>query len=146
MTSARLGAVKEDEDLAEQAAASGPDFSSGIGLSDCPDQGTIAGRVGDDAVLLSRIDGEWFAIGGICTHYCGVLGEGLIASQEVRCPLHHACFDLKTGAVLRAPALDPVDRWKVEVEGDRLFVREKLPRARQQTRSTPDVRRLVIVG
>lgn len=132
--------------MAEQAAASGPDFSSGISLSECPEQGTLAGRVGDDAVLLSHIDGEWFAVGGTCTHYGGVLANGLIGKREVRCPLHHACFDLKTGAVLRAPALDPLDRWKVEVEGDRLFIREKLPRAEQEKRGAPDVRRVVIVG
>jgi len=131
--------------LAEQAAASGPDFSNGISLADCPDHGTLAGRVGDDAMLLSHIDGEWFAVGGTCTHYGGVLADGAIGKREVRCPLHHACFDLKTGAVLRAPALEPVDRWKVEIEGERLFIREKLPPLEHHEHAS-DVRRVVIVG
>ena len=132
--------------MAEQAAASGPDFSRGIALSNCPEQGTLAGRVGDDPVLLTRIDGAWFAVSGSCTHYGAALADGLIGSEEVRCPLHHACFDLRTGKALRAPGLDPLDRWKVEAEGERLFIREKLPAADPETRGASEVKRVVIVG
>ena len=132
--------------MAESSPASGPDFSSGISLSDCPQEGTIAGRVGDTAVLLSRIDGQFFAISATCTHYGGALAEGFIGKNDVRCPLHHACFDLKTGIVLRAPALDPLDRWRVEVEGDRLFVREKLPALSHEARPEGEVQRIVIIG
>ena len=133
--------------MAEAAGASGPDFSHGIALREIPAEGTIAGRVGDDPVLLSRLGGELFAIGGSCTHYGGNLAEGLARGTTVRCPLHHACFDLRTGAVLRAPALDPVDRWAVEVEGDRAFVSRKV----EQERASPgaagaDIGKIVIVG
>jgi apoptosis-inducing factor 3 len=130
--------------VGEQTSASGPDLSGGIALTQLPQEGTVAARVADEAILLSRIDGEWFAVGGTCTHYGAGLGDGLVGRQEVRCPLHHACFDLKTGAVLRAPALDPLSRWKVEIEGDRLFVREKLEHPQRQAAS--DVEKVVIVG
>ena len=133
--------------MAESGGATGPDFSQGIKLSDIPPEGTISGRVGDDPVLLSRLGGDLFAIGGSCTHYGGHLGDGSIGRTTVRCPLHHACFDLRTGAVLRAPALDPVDRWQVDVEGDLAFVRRKVE---QPKPSAPpidsDIRRIVIVG
>jgi apoptosis-inducing factor 3 len=133
--------------VGEAAEASGPDFSQGISLGDIPAEGTIGGRVGDEPVLLSRIDGELFAIGGACTHYGGHLADGLARGTTVRCPLHHACFDLKTGAVLRAPALDPVDRWLVEIEGDRAFVHRKIDQPEAPT--TPphaDIRKILIVG
>ena len=133
--------------MGEAAGATGPDFSQGVSLGDIPSDGTLAGRIGDDAVLLSRFDGELFAVGGVCTHYGGHLGEGLARGTTVRCPLHHACFDLKTGAVLRAPALDPVDRWLVEVEGDRAFVRRKIEQAPSATSSAdPGISKVVIVG
>ena len=133
--------------MAESGGASGPDFAQGIRLSEIPAEGTIAGRVGDDPVLLSRLDGELFAIGGSCTHYGGHLGDGISGSTTVRCPLHHACFDLRTGAVLRAPALDPVDRWKVDVEGDLAFVRGKLEQSpASPSRIDRDVHKVVIVG
>ena len=53
---------------------------------------------------------------------------GLVVGNTVRCPWHHACFSLETGAALRAPALNPVACYRVERQGDRIFVREKLPR------------------
>jgi apoptosis-inducing factor 3 len=133
--------------VGEAASATGPDFSQGISLAEISLGRTVAGRVGDDSVLLSNLDGELFAIGGTCTHYGGALAEGIIEGGAARCPLHHACFDLRTGAALRAPALDPVDRWLVEVEGDRAFVRRKLeaePTLPQQQHG--DVQRVVIVG
>jgi NADPH-dependent 2,4-dienoyl-CoA reductase/sulfur reductase-like enzyme/nitrite reductase/ring-hydroxylating ferredoxin subunit len=138
---------REGELVGEAASASGPDFSKGIGLGEIPSEGTIAGRVGDDPILLSRLGGELFAIGASCTHYGGNLAEGVAGNATVRCPLHHACFDLRTGVALRAPALDPVDCWKVEVENDRAFVREKVPVAESVERSVEEqLARIVIVG
>ena len=132
--------------MGEAASATGPDFSEGIGLSQVPQGTTISGRVGDDAVLLSNIDGQLYAVGGTCTHYGGTLADGVIGRTTVRCPLHHACFDLRTGAALRAPALDPVDRWQVEVEGDRAFVRHKIEGEMAPPRVQTDIRKIVIVG
>ena len=108
------------------ATPEGPDFSLGIELGKVPSNGTIAGRVGDEPVLLSKLDGEWFAVAGSCTHYGAALAGGLVDGDNVRCPLHHACFSLRTGAALRAPAFAPLDRWHVEVEKDKLFVRTRL--------------------
>ena len=127
-------------------AATGRDFTTGVKLSDIPETGFLAGKVGDDSVLLSRIDDDLFAVGGTCTHYGGHLPDGIVAGATVRCPLHHACFSLRTGEVLRAPALDPLDRWKVEVEGDHAFVREKLPAQNRRASPNTDVAKIVIVG
>ena len=132
--------------MGEAAAATGPDFSQGINVSEVPLGGTVAGRVGDDPVLLSNFDGELFAIGGSCTHYGGALGDGVIEGASVRCPLHHACFDLRTGAALRSPALDPVDRWEVEVEGGRVFVRRKLEGEAPSPEKHGDGQKIVIIG
>lgn len=133
--------------MSDTQPVSGPDFTAGVGLGDIPAEGTLAGRVGDDPVLLSRLGGELFAIGGACTHYGGHLGDGLIGETTVRCPLHHACFNLKTGTVLRAPALDPVDRWQVDVEGGRAFVRKKIEGA-SKVAPAPDanIGKIAIVG
>lgn len=133
--------------MGQSTAASGPDFSQGIALADIPAEGTLAGRVGDEPVLLSRLGGELFAVSATCTHYGGHLGDGCSGSDTVRCPLHHACFDLRTGAALRAPALDPLDRWLVETESDRVLVWRKLETPADHARTSPtDVARIVIVG
>lgn len=133
--------------MGEAQSAAGPDFSSGFPLSDIPDEGTVAGRVGDEPVLLSRFDGSLYAVSGTCTHYGGHLADGVAHGTAVRCPLHHACFDLKTGQPLRAPALDPLDRWQVDVDSDRAYVSYKLkPLVDEGPEVETDVRRVVIIG
>src|SRR4029078_5510320 len=84
------------------------DLTAGIDASNVPDGGSLLGRVGDEEVLLVHRGNEWFAVGAHCTHYRGPLAEGLIVDDTVRCPWHHACFNLRTGEPLRAPALDPI--------------------------------------
>ena len=88
----------------------GPDLSLGIGIAEVPVGTTVAGRVGDEPILLSRFDDGFAAVSGTCTHYGAALGQGLVAGGTVRCPLHHACFDLRSGRALHAPALDDLDR------------------------------------
>ena len=132
--------------MGEAASATGPDFSQGIALTDIPSEGTLPGRVGDEAVLLSRLGGELFAVGGTCTHYGGNLADGIVRQTTVHCPLHHACFDLRTGQALRAPALDSVDRWQVEIEGDRAFVRRKIDQQPEVIQPRTVVKKVVIAG
>jgi apoptosis-inducing factor 3 len=103
------------------------DLASGVAVEDVPDGGVIQGKVGGEEVILARRKSEFFAVGAKCTHYGGPLSKGLIVADEVRCPLHHACFSLRTGAVLRSPAFDPIPCWRVERVGSRVFVRDKLP-------------------
>ncbi|HKV10844.1 MAG TPA: FAD-dependent oxidoreductase [Thermoanaerobaculia bacterium] len=134
--------------MSGETQPSGPDLSQGIPLSDLPDGGQVVGAVGGEAVLVVRRGEEIFAIGATCTHYGGPLGEGLIVDDTVRCPWHHACFSLRTGEAVRAPALNPVACFLVEREGDRVFVRDKVDAKPQPPASTagqaPDP--VVIVG
>jgi NADPH-dependent 2,4-dienoyl-CoA reductase/sulfur reductase-like enzyme/nitrite reductase/ring-hydroxylating ferredoxin subunit len=108
----------------------------------------ILGRVAGEAVVLARDGGALFAIGAECTHYHGPLGEGALVAGTVRCPWHHACFSLRTGEALRAPALNPVTCWQVEQDDGMIYVREKLQPAarpaRAATQAGPDS--IVIIG
>jgi apoptosis-inducing factor 3 len=140
---------------------SGPDLAQGIELSTIPDGTMLLGHARGEPVLLIRRGTEVFAIGALCTHYGAPLVEGLIVGDTVRCPWHHACFSLQTGEALRAPALDPVSRWRVEAVRDRarqftpveqtvgaVYVREKLDSADRQSSSSAVgmPRSVVIVG
>jgi NADPH-dependent 2,4-dienoyl-CoA reductase/sulfur reductase-like enzyme/nitrite reductase/ring-hydroxylating ferredoxin subunit len=133
------------------AAASGPkgpDLAAGVPLADLPASGVLAGHVAGEPVLLCRIGGELSAVGGACTHYGGALAEGIVVGDTVRCPLHHACFSLKTGEALRAPAFDPLDRWAVEERDGvvRVGPGKLEPRPRPAARKDGAVARIVIVG
>ena len=104
-----------------------PDFTQGFPLGDLQNVGMIQGKVGDEDVILARHGDEFFAVGAGCTHYHASLAEGLLVGDELRCPLHHACFSLRTGIALHAPAFDAIPCWRVERVGDKVFVRGKLP-------------------
>ena len=108
-----------------QSEALGPDLAIGISIRDLPDGGMLAGHVDNDPVLLARRGDEIFAIAATCSHYGGPLAQGLMVEDTVRCPWHHACFSLRTGEALRAPALSPVACWVVERRDDMIFVRNK---------------------
>ncbi len=123
----------------------GPDLALGIPLADLADGGMLAGHVGADAVLLARRGDEVFAIGATCSHYSGPLAEGLVVDDIVRCPWHHACFSLRTGEAVRAPALDPVGCWRVELRDGKVFVREKSERKRKIARLA-ETEHVVIIG
>jgi NADPH-dependent 2,4-dienoyl-CoA reductase/sulfur reductase-like enzyme/nitrite reductase/ring-hydroxylating ferredoxin subunit len=131
----------------EQARSAAPDLTEGIPLADLPDGGKLLGRVGEEDVLLARSGGDVFAVGAHCTHYHGPLAEGLVVDGTVRCPWHHACFDLRTGEAARAPAFSPLDSWSTEQRDGKVFVREKRARLRPHARaSSADPSRIVIVG
>lgn len=113
--------------MAEASVVSGPDFRLGVDLAEIPDNGVLAGHVDGTPVLLARLADGVHAVSGSCTHYGGPLAEGLRVGEEIRCPWHHACFSLRTGQALKAPAFAPLACWQVEVAGGKAFVRAALP-------------------
>jgi len=135
--------------MADTNDAPKADLASGVPLGDLPDGGMVLGRVDGEDVILARQGEAFFAVGANCTHYHGPLAEGLVVGDTVRCPWHHACFSLRTGEALRAPALDALACWRVERVGDTVVVREKLvaPRPTRRLASGAGVpSSVVIVG
>ncbi|MBN3762204.1 FAD-dependent oxidoreductase [Burkholderia sp. Ac-20365] len=125
----------------------GPDLAQGVPVESFVEAGMLAGHVGDAAVMIARVGDEFLAIDAACTHYHGPLAEGLIVGDTVRCPWHHACFSLRTGEAVRAPALSPVACWSTAVRGDKVFVLQKLTPAASSV-SVPGgaPQKIVIVG
>jgi NADPH-dependent 2,4-dienoyl-CoA reductase/sulfur reductase-like enzyme/nitrite reductase/ring-hydroxylating ferredoxin subunit len=114
--------------MASDAKLSGPDLAKGVAADTLAPGEKLLGHAAGEPVLLARLGDDYVAIGASCTHYGGPLAEGVIAGETVRCPWHHACFSLRTGEALRAPALNPVARWTVERRGDRIVVTNKIER------------------
>ena len=132
--------------MTKESQPSGPDLTSGVALTQFVD-GKLLGHVGEEEVLLVQDGSEIFAIAAHCSHYHGPLNEGLVVGGTIRCPWHHACFDLRSGDAVRAPALAPLDCWQVEKRDNLVFVREKrvglIQRGKPPT-SAPE--KIVIVG
>jgi NADPH-dependent 2,4-dienoyl-CoA reductase/sulfur reductase-like enzyme/nitrite reductase/ring-hydroxylating ferredoxin subunit len=125
----------------------GPDLTLGFDPAGLLDGEMLLGHAAGEAVILAKTAGEVFAVSARCTHYGGSLANGLIVGDTIRCPLHHACFNLRTGAPSTPPALDPIACWSLEKRANRLYVIGKskpvLP-----THSAPvtQVSAIVIVG
>ncbi len=114
----------------EQTQAAGPDLSQGVALAAFVG-GKLLGHVGEDEILLVRLGDGIVAVGAQCTHYHGPLAEGIVVGDSVRCPWHHACFNLRSGEAEHAPAFDPLSRWRTEQRDGKIFVREKLEAAKK---------------
>ncbi|WP_071885939.1 FAD-dependent oxidoreductase [Hymenobacter sedentarius] len=113
----------------EAPLLSGPDFGvTGIALTDLAEGALVRGHAFGEPVLLVRQGEELLAIGARCTHFGAPLEKGLLVGDTVRCPWHHACFSLRTGAALRAPALNPLPCWTVERRDGRAYVTGKQER------------------
>ena len=131
----------------------GPDLAVGIAADLVAEGGLLAGRVGDEAVLLARVHGRCYAVGAKCTHYGGPLAEGLVVGDTIRCPWHHTAFKLGTGEVDRPPAFDDLSCWEVEERGGRIRVRGRAaarggakPEARGSRARASAPESVVIVG
>ena len=129
----------------EQAAPTGPDLTQGVEAGAFKDD-KLLGHVGEQEVLLVRTGTGVFAIGAHSTHYQGPLADGLVVDGGIRCPWHHACFDLRSGEAVRAPAFSALDVWNVEQRDGRIFVRDKRESTLRQTLKTDHPRKIVIVG
>ena len=106
----------------QPAIPTGPDLSAGTSIDTLAEGVPLLGHVDGAPVILVRRGSEVFAIGATCTHYGGPLAEGLVVGATVRCPWHHACFDLRTGQALRSPALNPVATYQVVQRQDTVVV------------------------
>ena len=79
-------------------------------------------RVGDAAVGVANVDGEFFAFADVCTHDDGPVAEGELDDHIIECPRHGAKFDIRTGAVRQLPAVVPIPVYAVKIEGDTISV------------------------
>lgn len=106
----------------------------------------LTGHANGQPVILSRDGDEVFAVGGVCTHYGAPLGDGLVVGTTLRCPWHHACFDLRTGAAIRAPALKPVAVWETKRDGATVKVVKEIPASDGATPAAPQPLTGVVPG
>ncbi|MEX2126076.1 MAG: FAD-dependent oxidoreductase [Woeseia sp.] len=141
-----MGGSTEGQHMGGKRGPVGPDLTAGVALADVPEGGMLGGHVGDANVLVAQREGRLLAVSAKCTHYGGPLDKGLIVGGTVRCPWHHARFDLDTGEAVGAPALNAVSCWRVEVENDKLYVRKRAapPAAHRRPARSPSS--VVIVG
>ena len=91
-------------------------------VSDISEGQIIAVEVERELIVLSKLDGEIYAINEMCGHSNGPLADGFVDGDQIECPWHGSRFCLTTGEVMQGPATEPVARYAVRVEGDDIFL------------------------
>ncbi len=73
-------------------------------------------------IVVVNVDGAFYALEDVCTHDGGPLGEGRLEGCQLVCPRHGARFDVRTGAALTMPAVEPAPTYAVRVEGNAILI------------------------
>ena len=124
----------------------GPDLAVGIEIDGLRDGEILLGHAHGEGVILVKRGDACFAVGATCPHYSGPLGDGIVAGDTIRCPWHHARFDLATGAPIGGPGLGALPCFDVVREGALVRVagkREPAPPPKRPARAPENV---VIIG
>lgn len=90
--------------------------------SEIPEGEARVYQVNGTRIALCKVGGQVFAIDDTCTHDDGPLGSGLLEGHAIECPRHGACFDVRTGAVLKMPAAFPVRSYKTLIQNGEVLV------------------------
>jgi NADPH-dependent 2,4-dienoyl-CoA reductase/sulfur reductase-like enzyme/nitrite reductase/ring-hydroxylating ferredoxin subunit len=126
------------------------DLSNGLPLSSLEEGRPFFGRVEDAPVYVLLRKSSIVAYSAVCSHLGGPLQDGLVDGPYLRCPWHHACFDLDSGKALAAPAFNALQRYHVEVRGGMVKVskqpRVAKPQKAPSLHSASDRGTFVIIG
>src|SRR4030095_5271196 len=123
----------------------GTDFEKGFNIDDVADGKMLLGHAFGERVLVARRGAQLFGLRATGTHYGGPLAKGLMVDCTVRCPWHHARFDLRTGEAIAGPALNNVACYKIDKRGEQFFITGKMDeKPVRKPKSSPAT--VVIVG
>lgn len=78
--------------------------------------------VDGEPIVVFNIAGQYFAIGDVCSHDDGPVGEGELKGTEIECPRHGARFDVRTGRALTLPAVADIPAYPVRVVGEEVQI------------------------
>jgi MocE subfamily Rieske [2Fe-2S] domain protein len=89
---------------------------------DLDEEEVMAVFIGDEEICIYNVEGNFYATHGICTHENVGLADGYVEGDKIECPLHSACFEIKTGRAVNAPAEVDLKTYPVKVEDGTIYV------------------------
>jgi 3-phenylpropionate/trans-cinnamate dioxygenase ferredoxin subunit len=79
-------------------------------------------EIDGEGIVVFNIAGEFFAVGDVCSHDNGPLGDGNLDGYEVQCPRHGAGFDVRDGKVISMPAVVDIPAYPTRVKDGQVEV------------------------
>ncbi|BCY18795.1 MAG: non-heme iron oxygenase ferredoxin subunit [Chloroflexi bacterium] len=94
-------------------------------IEDIPENSRLFIDFNDEPVVILNLAGQLYAIGDICTHDNGPLGDGELENFELVCPRHGARFDIRDGKAKRGPAFRDIPTYSIKQDGGKIFIGKK---------------------
>jgi 3-phenylpropionate/trans-cinnamate dioxygenase ferredoxin subunit len=91
-------------------------------VSELPNGERLFVDLGDRPIVIFNIAGQLFAIGDVCTHDDGPLGDGMIEGHNIVCPRHGGEFDVRTGQAVQMPAVIDIPAYPVQIQDGSIFI------------------------
>lgn len=101
------------------------EFERVASVDEIAPDGRMSIFVDDVPALLVRVGDEFFAIEDICSHDGQPLTNGPVVDCSITCPRHGAKFNLRTGAAMCMPAIEPIATFEVRVTDGAVLVRAR---------------------
>ena len=91
-------------------------------IEEIPNGERIFVEIGPHHIVLFNMAGNFYAIGDVCTHDDGPLGDGDVIGFEITCPRHGARFDIRNGKALALPAVQDTPSYPVRVADGKIEI------------------------
>lgn len=91
-------------------------------IGDVPKSGMRQFDLRDREFLVVELNGEFFCLDGRCTHAGAPLAEGHLTNKILTCPWHYSQFDVTTGSVVRGPAENSLELFRMKIENGQIFI------------------------
>ena len=90
--------------------------------TDIPNGHMKAFNAGSKDIMITNIDGQYYALNRKCTHFGGDLSKGRLEGKVVTCPRHGAKFDVTSGKCVGGPAKKDEPAYEVKVDGTKILI------------------------
>jgi nitrite reductase/ring-hydroxylating ferredoxin subunit len=112
------------------------DWVAVAAAADVADGGTLRVAINGRVMTVARLAGACYAFQEVCTHRFGPLSEGAFEGDQVVCPWHRSCFDVRTGEVKQGPAKVPLRTFESQIREGQIWVmatgKEEGPRRQEE--------------
>ena len=93
-----------------------------IGIADLKNGERLFVELDSRPIVVFNIAGQYYAIGDICTHDDGPLGDGLLEDFNIVCPRHGGEFDVRNGNARQMPAVVDIPAYPIKIVNEMIQI------------------------
>jgi len=101
------------------------EFSFVANTEDLPENSRLFIDWNNEPVVILNLAGSVYAVGDVCSHDNGPLGDGEVDGFDLICPRHGARFDIRNGKAKRGPAFRDIPAYEIKIEDGKIFIGKK---------------------